>query len=94
MTLAGLMLVSARIPHVAVESRGRGDGGWASPSPIREPILFLNGASVELAVSITTSATGGVKVWVINAKGGADYERSGKITVQLNTGSEPLGAGM
>ena len=61
---------------------------------IREPILFLNGASVELAVTVTASASGGVKVWVVNTEAGVDYERSGKITVQLNTGSEPFGVGM
>ena len=59
---------------------------------IKEPILFLASASVELAVSVTASGSGGVKVWVINAEGSAGYERSGKITVQLNTGSQlPVG---
>lgn len=60
----------------------------------KEPILFLAGATVELAVTASVSALGGVKVWVVNAEGGADYERSGKITVQLNTGGEPLAVGM
>jgi hypothetical protein len=33
-----------------------------------------------------------VKVWVINAEGSTEYERSGKITVQLNTGDHlPVG---
>jgi hypothetical protein len=65
--------------------------GWETQPQV---ILFLGGASVELAVSITASASGGKKVWVINAEAGADYERSGKITVELNTGGEPLGVGM
>jgi hypothetical protein len=59
---------------------------------IKEPILFLAGATVELAVSATASGTGGVRVWVINAESSAEYERSGKITVQLNTGDKlPMG---
>lgn len=61
---------------------------------IREPILFLGGATVELTVTVAASASGGVKVWVVNTEGSADYERSGKITVQLNTGGEPLAVGM
>lgn len=60
----------------------------------REPILFLAGATVELAVTVSVSGSGGVKVWVLKAQGQTEYERSGKITVQLNTGSEPLGVGM
>ena len=62
------------------------DGEYSIPTEageeIKEPILFLAGAAVELAVNVTTSATGGVKVWVINAEGSAGYERSGKTTVQ------------
>jgi hypothetical protein len=59
---------------------------------INEPILFLAGATVELAVSVSASGNGGVKVWVINAEGSTEYERSGKITVQLNTGDHlPVG---
>lgn len=61
---------------------------------VREPILFLGGATVELTVTAAVSASGGVKVWVVNTEAGADYERSGKITVQLNTGGEPLPVGM
>lgn len=61
---------------------------------VRQPILFLGGATVELAVTASVSASGGVKVWVVNTEGNADYERSGKITVQLNTGGEPLAVGM
>lgn len=64
-----------------------------SGEEIKEPILFLADATVELAVTVTTSGTGGVKVWVINAEGSAGYERSGKITVHLNTGGQPLQVG-
>lgn len=60
----------------------------------REPILFLAGATVELTVTASVSASGGVKVWVINTEAGADYERAGKVTVQLNTGGDPLAVGM
>lgn len=60
----------------------------------KEPILFLAGATVELAVTASVSGSGGVRVWVVNTEGGADYERSGKITVQLNTGGDPLAVGM
>jgi hypothetical protein len=66
----------------------------ADGTETREPILFLAGATVELAVSVTATGTGGVKVWVVNAEGSAGYERSGKITVQLNTGSVQPGVGM
>jgi hypothetical protein len=76
-------------------------GEYSYPTPsysgdeikvVKEPILFLAGATVELAVSVTASGTGGVRVWVINAEGSTDYERSGKITVQLNTGAQlPVG---
>jgi hypothetical protein len=59
-----------------------------------EPILFLGGATVELAVSVTASASGGVKVWVVNTEGTAGYERSGKITVHLNTDGSQIGVGM
>jgi hypothetical protein len=64
-----------------------------SGEEIREPILFLGGATVEFAVSVTTSGTGGVKVWVINAEGSAGYELSGKITVQLNTDGRQVEVG-
>lgn len=56
--------------------------------------LFLASASVELSVSVSASASGGVKVWVVNADAGGSRERSGKVTVQLNTGNEALGVGM
>lgn len=59
-----------------------------------EPILFLAGATVELAVAVTASGSGGVHVWVVNAEGSTSYERSGKITVQLNTGGASPGVGM
>ena len=59
-----------------------------------QPILFLASASVELTVSVSASGSGGVKVWVVNAEAGAEYARAGKVTVQLNTGGEPLGVGM
>lgn len=58
------------------------------------PILFLGSASVELNISVTASGSGGIKVWVVNAEAGVNYERAGKVTVQLNTGAEPLGVGM
>ena len=64
-----------------------------SGEEIKRPILFLAGATVELAVSATASGAGGVKVWVINAEGSAGYERSGKITVQLNTGDQLVQVG-
>ena len=47
-----------------------------SGEEIKDPILFLADATVELAVSVTASGTGGVKVWVINAEGSAGYERA------------------
>jgi hypothetical protein len=56
------------------------------------PTLTVFEASVELAVSVTASASGGFKVWVVNAEAGGSYERSGKVAVHLHT--EPLGVGM
>lgn len=58
----------------------------------KQPILFLAGASVELEVAFTVGGSGGVDIWVVKAEGSTSYERSGKITVQLNTeGSLPVG---
>ncbi len=58
-----------------------------------EPILFLQGASVELAITVSANASGGVNVWVVKADAGGSYERSGKITVHLSTGDENPGVG-
>lgn len=60
----------------------------------RHPILYVQGASVELDIEATTDAHGGVKVWVLGAEAGSSVRRSGKITVQLNTGGEQFGVGM
>lgn len=69
--------------------------GPAGSGPPTRPVLFLQSATVELAVSVSADASGGVRVWVVNAEGSATYERSGKITVYLNTGEESnLGVGM
>lgn len=59
----------------------------------KQPVLFFSGATVELAVNASVSATGGVKVWVVNTEGGGNYERSGKITVHLNTDGQPFEVG-
>lgn len=67
---------------------------WDKKNKSKEPILFLRGAEVELAVTSSISASGGVKIWVINAGAGAEYARSGKITVHLNTGDDEFGVGM
>lgn len=64
-----------------------------SGGEVKQPVLFFSGATVELAVNTSVSATGGVKVWVINAEGGGNYDRSGKITVHINTGGQPLEVG-
>lgn len=61
--------------------------GAAAGEPPRRPVLFLQGATVELAVSVSADASGGVRVWVLNADASTAYERSGKITIHLNTGA-------
>lgn len=73
-------------------------GSWDMPGADgqveRQPILYLQGASVELDIEATADAHGGVKVWVLGAEAGSSVRRSGKITVQLNTGGEQFGVGM
>lgn len=74
--------------QVGEYSVGVGEDGIES----KQPILFLSGASVELEVAFTVGGSGGVDIWVVKADGSTSYERSGKITVQLNTeGSLPVG---
>lgn len=58
-----------------------------------QPILFLQSATVELAINVSANAAGGVNVWVVKADTGGSYERSGKISVQLSTGEVPPGVG-
>lgn len=59
----------------------------------KQPVLFFSGASVELSISTTVSAGGNVKVWVVNADGSGTHERSGTVTVHLNSGDHPLEIG-
>ncbi len=72
---------------------GEFDGGADEEgNPLKVPILFLGGATVELSVAIEANASGGVSVWVLKAEGSATFQRTAKITVQLNTeGSLPVG---
>lgn len=57
------------------------------------PVLFLEGASVELSIKTTRSVDGGVDVWVVSGQGHAESEYSGKITVHLNNGGHLLEIG-
>lgn len=59
-----------------------------------EPVLFFDHAEVELTLTATKSAEGGVKVWVLSGKGARSSERTIRLKIYLN-GSQggPYGVG-
>jgi hypothetical protein len=49
-----------------------------------EPVLFFDHAEVELNLTATKSAEGGVKVWVLSGKGVRSSERTIRLKIDLN----------
>ena len=49
-----------------------------------EPVLFFDHAEVELNLTATKSAEGGVKVWVLSGKGARSSERTIRLKIYLN----------
>lgn len=49
-----------------------------------EPVLFFDHAEVELTVTVTKSAEGGVKVWVLSGEGARSSERTIRLKIDLN----------
>lgn len=49
-----------------------------------EPVLFFDRAEVELTLSVTKSAEGGVRVWVLSGEGARSSERTIRLKIDLN----------
>lgn len=49
-----------------------------------EPVLFFDRAEVELTVTATKSADGGVNVWVLSGEGARSSERTIRLKIDLN----------
>lgn len=78
-----------RLANYQVGQRRSYDPG----GPEFEPVLFFDRAEVELTLSVTKSAQGGVQVWVVNGEGSRSSERTMRLKIDLN-GPEGGGYGV
>lgn len=53
-------------------------------TPEFEPVLFFDHAEVELTVTATKSAEGGVQVWVLSGDHSRSDERTMRLKIDLN----------
>lgn len=59
-------------------------------NPPAEPVIAFSGCEIELAVSATVSAKGGMQFYIFSAEAGGSAERSSRVLLKFGSTGDPL----